>query len=346
MGARQIAPNIFLFYFVLGQSCYTSRRPPLNQNIQKLADTLPNVIKAALAPSTNNKYERAWCQWKAFCFQNPGIVTRPADPFYIAIYFNFILTTRNSRGAITDAYFGIRWGHHSAGYYSPTTHPFVKLAYEGAKRLANTRGRNKKDPMTAVMIRKLFSVYGRDDNLSSKRFLLICILGFTGFMRTSELLGIKVRHISIHPTHMAIYIPSSKTDQLGDGNTILISRIESLCCPVATVEKYIKLANLSANDYLVCKLVFTKKGYRVVGSHGLSYSRTRAVFLKFTKSLFPGHNLGLHGLRAGGASMSASNNTSDRLISKHGRWLSEKARDGYIRPTLNEKLFVTRNLGL
>ena len=68
--------------------------------------------------------------------------------------------------------------------------------------------------------------------------------------------------------------------------------------------------------------------------------------MELSKPLFSKQNLGLHGLRAGGASTCATNKVSDRMISKHGRWISEKARDGYIRPTLEEQLEVTKSLGL
>ena len=233
---------------------------PLNAEIRKLAETLPNVIKAALAPKTSSKYERAWCRWKTFCYENPGINRRPADPFYIAVYFNYILTTKNSRGAIVDAYFGIRWGHHSSGFHSPTDHPFVKLAFEGSKRLASFKGTNMKDPMTASMIRKLFHQYGNDKNMLKQRFLIICILGFAGFIRTDEMLSLKVQHITFYPSYMSIFLPSSKTDQLNEGSSIVISKINSLCCPVSMVKEYIKLAKLVPSNYLICKLVATRKG--------------------------------------------------------------------------------------
>ena len=200
--------------------------------------------------------------------------------------------------------------------------------------------------MTAGMIRKFFHTYGNNKSLPTQRFLLICVLGFAGFMRTDEMLNIKVVHVTFYGEYMTIYIPSSKTDQSGKGHLIHISAINSNCCPVTMTKMYIKLANLSSQDYLICKLASTKTGHNVHGSHKLSYSRTRAIFLEFTKPLFPRCNLGLHGLRAGGASMCATNNISDRLISKHGRWISDKARDGYIRPTLSEKLMVTKKLGL
>ena len=112
-----------------------------------------------------------------FARTNPKWVARPADPFYIAVYFNYLLNEQGTKGSITDAMYGIRWGHNSAGFLSPTVHPFVKMAYEGAKRLSNYAGSNKKDAFTANMIHTLFDSYAQIDNYMYQRFLIICLLG-------------------------------------------------------------------------------------------------------------------------------------------------------------------------
>ena len=118
----------------------------------------------------------------------------PADHFDIAVYFNYLLTTRGTRGCITDAMYSIRWGHIRAGYLPPTDHPFVKLAYDGAVRLSNFEGTKKKEPFTASMLQALVDMNQLDD-LIYFRFVIICLLGFTAFMRLDELLNLKVKDI-------------------------------------------------------------------------------------------------------------------------------------------------------
>ena len=51
-------------------------------------------------------------------------------------------------------------------------------------------------------------------------------------------------------------------------------------------------------------------------------------------------------LRVGGATSAAYNDMFDKLFKRHGRLLSENAKDGYIKDTLNERLKVSMNLGL
>ena len=55
---------------------------------------------------------------------------------------------------------------------------------------------------------------------------------------------------------------------------------------------------------------------------------------------------GLHSLRSGGVSAAAKNNVSDRLLRAHGRWASDRSKDGYIQDELYNKLLVSRNLDL
>ena len=40
--------------------------------------------------------------------------------------------------------------------------------------------------------------------------------------------------------------------------------------------------------------------------------------------------IGTHSLRSGGASAAANAGVPDRLFKRHGRWLSDSAKDGYV----------------
>ena len=131
------------------------------------------MIDAALASKTKNK-------WKLFCHDNPKIFTLPTDPFFTGVYFNHLLVCDCFRGYINDTYYGIRWGHHSIGYTSATEHSFVDLAFEGSKRLSNSSSKPARYRAGQFIQVTLF-------------FLALCLLGFAGFMRISELLEVKKR---------------------------------------------------------------------------------------------------------------------------------------------------------
>ena len=79
----------------------------------------------------------------------------------------------------------------------------------------------------------------------------------------------------------------------------------------------------------------------------LSYTTAREILLSalgklgLNKKLFD-----LHSLRSGGATAAATAHVEDRLFKKHGRWKTDRAKDGYIKENISERLSVTKNLGI
>ena len=185
------------------------------------------------------------------------------------------------------------------------------------------------------------------DDLIYFRFVIICLLGFTGFLRLDELLNLKVREIQFYPSHMTLTIPKCKNDQSREGNIIHVAELGSKYCPVFNTAMYIQTLRLLPDHFLISKLAKTKNRHNPVGSYQMSSSYIRKHFNCLVKLHLPGaSNISPHSLRAGGASSAAENGISDRIISKHGRWKSENARNGYIKDSLPNRLSVTKNLGL
>ena len=83
-------------------------------------------------------------------------------------------------------------------------------------------------------------------------------------------------------------------------------------------------------------------------SGSLSYTRIRELVLAKIRSLgYVEKVFGLHSFRAGGATAAASDpGLPERLFKRHGRWQSERAKDGYIKESLENRLRVSKSLGL
>ena len=160
-----------------------------------------------------------------------------------------------------------------------------------------------------------------------------------------------MKDLTIKSAHLEIFLEVSKSDQHRDGNTIYVSRNENTkFCPVNLVERFLSLSNvtLASNPecFLIPRLIKIKKGHKIHLFEGISYTRAREIFKEKMEEAEIKGNFGLHSLRSGGASAAAQNNVNERLISKHGRWASDRARNSYIKDSIEYRLTISRKLGI
>lgn len=248
---------------------------------------------------------------------------------------------------------GIRWGHLKSGFQSPTDNFLVKLALKGGKRILSVnKVNNQKEPITTSMLKDLAKIYGGDGNLVHQRFLLFCLLGFSGFLRISELLCIQIKHIVINEEFLEITLPKSKTDQFREGHKVYVADIEHGLSPKRIAVDYLKKTNLihEPESFLISRLAKTKKGHRAIGKFPLSYTTVRESFLKLLKPIFQDESqlkqFCTHSMRSGGATAASNSGVSEREIDLHGRWKSKRTKNRYIKDDLEKRLKISSSLGL
>ena len=321
------------------------------QRKKNVIKNLAFVNESGLANSTNRKYFHGWKTWADWCDSKQEVHLFPAYPSHVATFLNHILFTLGKKASVETAFYGIRWGHHVMGFDSPTDNPFVQLEFERCQRLCQSEI-TKKEPITSEMIESLVNKFGwKNASLPDLQFLLTCLLGFSGFLPIEELLSIKIKQLRINESHLEILVPKSKTDKHREGNIVCISRISSECCPVKFLEKYLQKTNIEISKDgetpLIGRIFKTKKGHKISKTQGISYSRIREVFKDYITDITANPKKdGLYSLRTGGTSAAASNGATDQLVSKQGRWSSEKARNGYIKDSVSTRLSVSKMLGL
>ena len=66
-------------------------------------------------------------------------------------------------------------------------------------------------------------------NIKNQITICACLLAFSGFMRSEELLKLKRSDILINSVYMSVFMESSKTDNYRDGAWILIARTGTVC---------------------------------------------------------------------------------------------------------------------
>ena len=317
-----------------------------------LAGDLPKCVLQARQQSTVKNYSYSFNRWKKWASSFPEISTFPADATYVALYLLSLGQSASTSSPINSAFYSISWAHKLAGVEDPTSQQLPKLVRESLLRSLG-HGDNKKWPVTTEMLQSLVSRFLTvNASLLDIRFLTFCLIAYAGFLRFDELINIRRCDLVFYDAYVSIFLEKSKTDVYRDGRWVVIASTGSVCCPVNMLMKYLHEAHIETDSQL---LIFRPTNYckklkihklRRADSH-LSYTTVREIIVKGFESIgLSSKVIGTHSLRAGGATTAASNGVADRLLKKHGRWVSDKSKDGYINESLKHRLSVSLSLGL
>jgi len=313
-----------------------------------LLEKMPEYLIASKSSSTTLKYRSYFNKFKVFMSEYKKSYL-PASDMNVALFIVHLLNNNCSHSVITSCVYGIKWMHNLFGYKDPTLNVHLKDLLSTSKRRVAIRLNGKKDVISSDCVKDLFIKYRDSTDLFVVRDLVMIVTCFTGFLRYDELSNIRCNEISFHENYVKILISKSKTDQFRDGNEVLLSKIDSVACPFEALFRYVTLANvdLSSSNFLFRALYKTKlKSALRHKVKKLSYTRTKEVLISRLKEVVPeGLNLGLHSLRASGATAAANAGVNERCLKRHGRWRSD-AVHGYIKDSVNDRLTVTQNLGL
>ena len=104
----------------------------------------------------------------------------------------------------------------------------------------------------------------------------------------------------------------------------------------------------SNSDHFLFKPAYACKQGRflIYKNEPMSYTRTGEAVVVRLKEVGDGLNVGIHSLRASGATAAARARVNGRVWKRHGRWKSEKTKDGYADDSLEERLSVSQALQL
>ena len=293
--------------------------------------------------------ESTWELSSAGGYGQPATSCRPSQrkqPILPYVYLQHLSETKASKSAVEEAVNSLAWAHSMAGISSPTTSPFIQATLEGLKR-ALAKPVCKKAPFTVEMLQAVVRDAKETNSLSSLRLAAICLISFAGFLRFDELANIRPCDLEISEDNWTKQIPRSKTDQLRQGNEVVVARTSSETCPVAMLETYIQRGGIQMDSsQKLFRPISNGRCEKLHESGGITYSRMRELLKqKLVELGFNAADFSLHSLRAGGATAAAAG-VSDRVFKRHGRWKSETAKDGYIEDSLHKRLSVTQNLGL
>ena len=181
-------------------------------------------------------------------------------------------------------------------------------------------------------------------SLADVQVAVIFAMGFFGFLRWDDLSNLAVDDLLFADSHVALFLLQRKNDQFREGSWVFIARSEAAPCPVAVLEKFLKMGSHSKGSRLFRRIQSTKRG-QMLKVEPMSYSRASELVKKELKSEGLDPSLySLHSLRSGGASSAAALEIPDRLFQRQGGWRSTQAKNNYIQESLDSLLLVTKKI--
>ena len=145
------------------------------------------------------------------------------------------------------------------------------------------------------------------------RDLAMFSLQFECMLRVSEVIAIKIEHIHFEENFYSLYIPKTKTDQFGNGRTVMTYKSISLHSSYVWLQRYLKIRKNTNNQ----NLFITMSGFSVTSWD------VRARIKEWTKKIgIDNSRFSTHSMRRGGAQTAARNGAFPSAIQHQGRWRS------------------------
>jgi len=129
----------------------------------------------------------------------------PANPFQVAIYLQCLLKDANSPSPVLNAIYSIDWAQQMAGRSKISNHPGFFNGSASQRILGKPKVR--KDPVTPEMLKALvqWRITDKSPSLSDLRSVALCLIGYAGFFRFSELCHIKDCDVKFFPSYFPSY---------------------------------------------------------------------------------------------------------------------------------------------
>lgn len=185
------------------------------------------------ADNTFRVYQTSVAQFTDYCRAN-GLASLPASPETVCAFIASLARDGKKIGTIKARVSAIKWFHKAAGEISPTTDASIEMVLAGLSRKIGVAPKQA-TPMLARTVKTVVDAILEGDKCADRDRALLLLAFFGGFRR-SELSSIRVEHLDICDQGLTVFLPSSKTDQVGEGRYVAIARQHNAYCPVKAVE--------------------------------------------------------------------------------------------------------------
>ena len=162
----------------------------------------------------------------------------------------------------------------------------------------------------------------------------LLLVGFASAMRRSELVAVRLEHLTHLPNGVEIFLPSSKTDQQGRGRTVFIPHANGDRCPVRALALWLEVSGI--DEGFVFRAV---SRHDRVARQGLSAQSVALVVKASVKRVgSDASKVSGHSLRAGYCTSAAEKGLQPWQIREQTGHKSDVTLARYIRPVERRKI--------
>jgi site-specific recombinase XerC len=202
--------------------------------------------RAALSSNTMRAYKGDWLEFSTWCDQRQRPYL-PASPATVANFASSLASAGKKVPTIARKLAAIRFFHRGAGEDNPTDNAGVAAILKGIRRTVGTAPQQKA-PATVDVIHALIARIA-PDTLQGKRDRAILLLGFAGAFRRSELVAITVDDLKFSEKGVDVFLPKSKTDQEGRGQSVAVLNGKALK-PADRLREWLDAAGIASGPDL------------------------------------------------------------------------------------------------
>ena len=311
-------------------STTTSKRTP-----QKPPESVLSGFSATaeqfMAASQSAATKRAYASDLKHFFANGGSV--PVSPAVLAEYLARC-AEKLSVATLERRVTAIHKAHLEKNLKSPARSEAVKRVMQGIRRTLGTKQRQVKPMVKDDLLAALVMIDRQKMPIKAARDRALLLVGFASAMRRSELVAVRVEHLTYLANGVEIFLPSSKTDQEGNGRTVFVPQANGDRCPVRALELWLEITGI--NEGFVFRAV---SRHDRVARHGLS-AQSVALVVKASVERLGGDakKVSGHSLQAGYCTSAAEKGLQPWQIREQTGHKSDVTLAKYIRPVARRKI--------
>ena len=284
-----------------------------------------------VAASQSEATKRAYASDLKHFLANGGCI--PASPQVLA---NYLATCAKKLAVATleRRVIAIHKAHLEKNLKSPAKTDMIKRVMQGIRRTIGTKQRQVQPLVKDDLLAALVMIDRQKMPVKAARDRALLLVGFASAMRRSELVAVRIEHITVIPNGVEIFLPSSKTDQEREGRTVFIPYANGDRCPVRALEQWVDIAGIQSG--FIFRAVTR---HDRIARHGLS-AQSVALVVKASVARVGGksENVSGHSLRSGYCTSAAEKGLQPWQIREQTGHKSDVTLAKYIRPVARRKI--------